>query len=97
MGFKMDSVEKAGEMQNISRRRMLGLTAATGLALASAGIRHSDTVKSGTSHAQLVDRPSHHRRYGHRIIGVGGPLLVFHLAKMSGLQAIQCTRANREG
>ena len=43
---KLDSVEKGSEMQNISRRRMLGLTAATGIALASAGIKQSGTAKA---------------------------------------------------
>jgi hypothetical protein len=38
---KLDSVEKAGEMQKINRRRMLGLAVGTGVALAAgAGIRH---------------------------------------------------------
>ncbi len=43
---KLDSVKKAGETQNISRRRMLGLTAATGIALAGAGIGQSGTAKA---------------------------------------------------
>ena len=51
MGFKtksskLNSIEKVGDTQTISRRRMLGLTAATGLALASAGIRQNGTAKA---------------------------------------------------
>ena len=43
---KLNSVEIAGETQTISRRRMLGLTAATGIALAGVGLEQSSTAKA---------------------------------------------------